>query len=327
MRNAYKTTPSTIITGFLGAGKTTYLNKVLENYPDKRFAIIENEFGEKSIDSGLIIRGEEDVLEINNGCLCCSLSEGLYDILTELHNKRNTFEELIIEATGVADPRGLALPFINNPSIKKQFPLKQVLCITDASLIERQLEETEEAIHQITFSDILLISKTDLVDTAYLDQLKVRLSRLNPLAKIVTNNEDSIASIYEASPRLSEQQFIDIENKAATLNAIPAKVHDHKHTIGIKSISLSFDMPFDLDKLRFRIHVFLSFQSKGLYRMKGILWIKDSNEKYLLQSVGRQLNIENLRSWKNGETRTSTIVMIGVGLQKSGLEKMFRQCT
>ena len=323
MTDINKITPATVITGFLGAGKTTYLNSVLKHYTHKKFAVIENEFGEKSIDSDLIIRGEEDVIEINNGCLCCSLNEGLYDILSELYTKRDDFDELIIEATGVADPRGLCAPFINNPPIKKQFPLKNVLCLIDASLIEKQLLETEEAIHQITFSDILLINKTDLVDASYLNFLKQQLAKLNPLADIVVNDSALVQDIHQATPRFADQQSTILEQKSKRLDAVTV---DHKHTKGIKSYSITFNQPFDLNSLRLRMHVFLQFQSKGLYRMKGILWLEGSDDKYFLQSVGSQLSIERLREWKDEEVRKSTIVIIGIGLERSSLEKMFNQC-
>jgi len=179
------TKPSTILTGFLGAGKTTYLNYLLQSKPDIRYAIIENEYGEQSIDSELILRAEDDIIELNNGCLCCTLNDNLYDILNKLFERREEYDEILIEATGVADPRGLADPFITYPTIKKQFPLTRIICLIDAELIEDQLKNTKEAISQITFSDVLLINKIDLVSEGYLGELTERLQKLNPLAKIV----------------------------------------------------------------------------------------------------------------------------------------------
>jgi len=142
--------PVTILTGFLGSGKTTFLNHLLEQNPSKRYAIIENEYGQESIDSELILRAEDGIMELNNGCLCCTLNENLYEILNTLYQRREEYDELIIEATGVADPRGLADPFLNNYSIKKQFPLNRIICLVDAEQVEDQLRTTEEAIHQIT---------------------------------------------------------------------------------------------------------------------------------------------------------------------------------
>lgn len=321
-----QTNPVTIITGFLGAGKTTYLNSILTRYPEKRFAIIENEFGEKSVDSDLIIRGEADVVELNNGCLCCTLNDNLYDILTELYQKRHDFDELIIEGTGIADPRGLASPFLTTPSVKKQFPLRQVICIVDAVLIEEQLEETEEAIHQITFSDIILISKTDLVKPARLQLLEKMLAHLNPLAKIVFGNQNNFPDLFEASPRLttSPPPTSETSNNFETVKTAPP---NHKHTKGITSFSLTFDRPFDHQKFYIKIQAFLIFQSKGLYRMKGIIAFKDKEEKYVLQSVGRQLSIDpHGKEVQSADAQTSTIVIIGKGFKKEGVRKMFEQC-
>ena len=264
-------------------------------------------------------------MELNNGCLCCTLNEGLYEILQDLYHKRNTFEELIIEATGVADPRGLAAPFITNPPVKKQFPLRQVICLIDVSLIEQQLEETEEAVHQITYSDILLVNKMDLVDGQTITRVRQLLNQLNPFAKVYLGAYDQLPDLHNMSPRVKENLILQADNDEVTVfEEMPPP--NHKHTKGIKSISITFDKPFDLHTLQFRLKVFLSFQSKGLYRMKGILWIKKSDEKYYLQSVGKQISIDKLKAWEPNKKRKSTIVMIGVGLQKSGLQKMFNQC-
>ncbi|MEM6317458.1 MAG: GTP-binding protein [Bacteroidota bacterium] len=320
--------PVTILTGFLGAGKTTYLNHLLNSNLNTRYAIIENEYGEKSIDSELIIRAEDDIVELNNGCLCCTLNENLYDILNTLFERRHEYEEIIIEATGVADPRGLAEPFIIHNSIKKQFPLTAVICLIDAELIEDQLEETEEAIHQITFSDVLLINKTDLVSEQYLDELAKKLKQLNPLAKIVFGNQDSFPTI-ENTEREAELDAILEQSKKKVEGEFPVqKPHHHHHHEHTKVVShtIFFNQPFDLQKLNHRVMVYLAFQSKGLYRMKGLIWIADSNDQYLLQSVGKQLNISQKRPWKANEKQQSIIVFIGKDIRREGLEKMLRQC-
>lgn len=325
MDTAIRTNPTVIITGFLGAGKTTFLNSVLAHHSDKKYAIIENEFGESSIDSDIIIRGEEDVIELNNGCLCCTINESLYEILNQLHTRRADFSELIIEATGLADPRGLAGPFLTNPSVKKQFPLKHVICIVDATNIEEQLENTEEAIHQITFSDILLVSKTDLIEDSKLDGLKHLLASLNPIAQIIVGHTMDVPEVEHliSSDLATSDTFVSQKENAFQEQELDG--HNHKHTRGISSVALHFDEPFDLLQLRLRLQVYLMFQASGLYRMKGILWLKDSDQKYLLQSVGQRMSIDPLRAWQPDEKRESTIVMIGRGLKQKALHKMFTQ--
>lgn len=173
--------PVTILTGFLGSGKTTFLNHLLQQNPKTRYAIIENEFGEQGIDGELVVRPDETIVELNNGCLCCTLNDNLYDILNDLFDRREDFDEIVIEATGVADPTGLAQPFVSHPLIKEHFPLQGVICLVDAELVEDQLKDTEEAKSQIAYSDVLLISKTDLVDPDYVKELGHRLRSLNPL--------------------------------------------------------------------------------------------------------------------------------------------------
>ncbi|MFK7934799.1 MAG: GTP-binding protein [Saprospiraceae bacterium] len=318
--------PVTILTGFLGAGKTTYLNHLLQSKPNTRYAIIENEYGEQSIDSELIIRAEDDIVELNNGCLCCTLNDNLYDILNTLFERRDEYNEIIIEATGVADPRGLAEPFIIHSSIKKQFPLQGIICLIDAQLVEDQLQETEEAIHQITFSDVLLINKTDLVSKQFLGELAHRMRQLNPLAQVVFGQQNDFPTLQMQG---HDAQFDTVFNPSKFSDASfpiqkPHHHHHHEHT-EVTSLTFVFDRPFKLSALRHRLMVYLAFQAKGLYRMKGLLWIADTEEQYLLQSVGKQLNIEQKRPWEVDEKRQNMIVLIGKGLQRKGLEKLFQQ--
>jgi len=322
------TRPVTILTGFLGAGKTTYLNHLLTNKPNTRFAIIENEYGEQSIDSELIIRAENDIVELNNGCLCCTLNDNLYDILNTLFDRRAEYDEIIIEATGVADPRGLAEPFIIHNSIKKQFPLTGVICLVDAELVEDQLQETEEAIHQITFSDVLLVNKTDLVNEQYLSELNQRLRQLNPLAKVVFGNQNAFPVIGKIERDGELDAIFDQSKHPSDTNFPVQKPHHHHHHEHTKVVShtIVFDQPFEEQKLRHRLMVYLAFQSKGLYRMKGLIWVNESADQYLLQSVGKQLNISQKRPWQPTEKRQSMIVFIGKDIQRKGLEKMLRQC-
>ena len=311
---------TTILTGFLGSGKTTYLNHLLKTYPDIRYAIIENEFGRESIDSELILRAEDEVLELNDGCLCCTLNEGLYDILNTLHSKSNDYDQLIVEATGLADPRGLAGPFLTNPTVKKHFPLSSIVCLIDAELIEDQLTETTEAIHQITFSDILLINKTDLVSDQYVKTLTRRLSVLNPLAKIVTGHEGNLPHVAYDQNRLTEDD--ERINPTCTMNS---DHEDHQHS-EVVSLTLIFERPFDYQKLHLRLMTYLMFQAKNLYRMKGIVWVTGSEERYVVQSVGKRLAISVAEKGRTAFERRSKIILIGKNLEKSGLIKMFNQC-
>ncbi|MDG2450204.1 MAG: GTP-binding protein, partial [Saprospiraceae bacterium] len=313
----------------LGAGKTTYLNHLILNNSNIRYAIIENEYGEQSIDSELILRAEDDIIELNNGCLCCTLNDNIYDILNTLYEKRDEYDEIIIEATGVADPRGLAEPFIGNPSVKKQFPLNQIICLVDAELIESQLENTEEAIHQVTFSDILLVNKTDLVNEKELSHLILKLKRLNPLALIIFGNKERYP-ILKIQKRESELESIlnqslkRIDENFAVEK--PNSHHKHNHTDQFNSLTFIFHHPFDYQKLHLRLLSYLTFQAIDMYRMKGLIWVNGSEDQHIIQSVGVRLAIDQKRNWQRGEKKESKIIMIGKNLQREGLEKMFSQC-
>ena len=326
------TKPSTILTGFLGAGKTTYLNHLLKSKPNTRYAIIENEYGKQSIDSELILRAEDDIIELNNGCLCCSLNDNLYDILNKLFSRKAEYDEILIEATGVADPRGLADPFISFPAIKNQFPLTRIICLIDAELIEDQLHDTKEAINQITFSDVLLINKTDLVAEDYLNKLSKRLKKLNPLAKIVFGNyhDFPIVEIEAHNSQLDDTFFENHKGSSHDNNNFPIqKPHSHyphDHTDEVDSFTLFFKHPFDQMTLQHRLLVYLTFQAKNLYRMKGLIWLEGKDEQFLLQAVGKRFVIEEKRTWRADENKESKIVFIGKNIQKEPLEKMLSQC-
>ncbi|MCC5944284.1 MAG: GTP-binding protein [Bernardetiaceae bacterium] len=315
------------MTGFLGAGKTTLLNHIIQTNKQTRYAIIENEFGEKNIDNELVINPENSIIALNNGCLCCSLNDNLYDILNDLHGRKDEFDEVIIEATGVADPSGLAQPFVMHPLIKKHFPLINIICLVDAELIEDQLQETKEAMRQITFSDLLLINKTDLVSEAYADELAQKLQVMNPLARIIKGNKNMPPKIsWKENQGQLENIFLQ-QDALHTLHQTSAdfpvqKPHSHHHTQDLVSHTFTFDCPFDYKLLHQLLFVYLNFQSKELYRMKGLVWLEGEQQQVVVQSVGKQLNFEDKRPWKSTEKKQSIIVCIGKNLQRDRLKKM-----
>ncbi|PPK87845.1 G3E family GTPase [Neolewinella xylanilytica] len=322
--------PVTILTGFLGAGKTTFLNHLLRERPEVRYAIIENELGERGIDNELVLTPADTIVEFNNGCLCCTLHDNLYDILNELHERRSQFDEIIIEATGVADPAGLAQPFITHPLIKKHFPLTAIICLVDAEHIEDQLRETEEAVSQITFSDILLINKTDLVTGSYVKKLEETLRSMNPLAQVRSGHQQAFPPVGPGVGRrqtddlLSGQAFGDGEGGFPVLR--PAAHHPHDHTEGINSQTFVFDRPFQMEVLYHQLFVYLTFQATGLYRMKGLVWLGGDDRQHLVQSVGKRLSFQQQREWTAGEERRSVVVFIGKRLQRAGLQRLLDKC-
>ncbi|MEN0003344.1 MAG: GTP-binding protein [Bacteroidota bacterium] len=351
--------PVTIITGFLGAGKTTFLNHLLQQNKGTRYAIIENEFGEQGIDGELVLRPDEaeTIVELNNGCLCCTLNDNLYDILNELYERRDQFDEIIIEATGVADPTGLAEPFVVHPLIKKHFPLQGVICIVDAELIEQQLVDTEEAKNQVAYSDVLLINKTDLVLPAQLDSLAQKLHQLNPLASIVRGHKGAFPAV-DLNPEQSplDQLFQDThahhhdhdhdhhhshdhshthahthhghttEKELKFPVKKPHSHHHHKHTEEIISHTFHFDQPFDYQMVNRQLFMYLMLQSADLYRMKGLVWMDGHEERYVVQSVGKRLDMEVKDIWPTQEAKKTVFVFIGKNLQRQGIEQLLNRC-
>lgn len=316
-----------ILTGFLGAGKTTFLNAVLAARKDTRFAIIENEFGAEGIDNELVINPNDELIEMNNGCLCCTLNDNLYDILTALHERRDEFDELIIESTGIADPVGIAEPFLTHPALVRHFPLQRVICLVDAALIEQQLLETEEAIKQIAFSEVILINKCDAVSAEYLAELKEKLQKITPLATIFEGSKDhyNVEEIFSVERNV----VLEADNFPENEISLPKKHahHHHHHKHGeITSLSFRFTEIFDIQRLRVRLYQFLFLQSQGLYRMKGVFFAENSPNKIIFQSVGSKLSVEEGREWQEGEEKVSRIVFIGKNLGKEGYEKMLLQC-
>lgn len=323
--------PVTLLTGFLGAGKTTFLNHMIQKKPELRYAIIENEFGQQGIDSELIYRPEDGIVELNNGCLCCTLNDNLYDILNDLFDRREEFDEIIIEATGVADPAGLAEPFLTHPLIKKHFPLVGTICLIDAEQIEDQIQETEEALNQITFSEVLLLNKIDLIAENYALELANKMNKINPIAKVYMGDKTTFPDfdLLDQKEKFNQdtlKQMKEIVTPEGLQLKAPHHHHHHDHTPNVVSFCFTFDQPFSYELLYHHLFVYLTFQSKGLYRIKGLLWLMENDQQTVIQTVGKRMNFEEKRAWGPNEKRESIIVFIGKDLQEKGLRNLLNKC-
>lgn len=321
---------ATILTGFLGSGKTTYLNHLIKSNPNTKFAIIENEFGEQSIDGELIIKTSEDIVELTSGCLCCSLNENLYDILSDLHLRKNEFDELIIEATGIADPASIAEPFLTHPAVKNNYELVHTICIIDAEQIEDWLEKTEEARMQITFADVLLINKTDLIEPTYAHQLIDILKGINPLAQIVIKENGVYPTIVTSGVF---EKLNTIEDKNICYHIHPEKInaHENNSTIShqhsdITTHSFVFSEAFNIDMLYHQLFVLLTLQSKYLYRFKAIVFSENFDKKIVIQSVGKRLSMEEIKLTDADKSRQSKFVFIGKNIKPEGFRKLVERC-
>jgi len=328
----------TLLTGFLGAGKTTLLNCIIAKKTELRFAVIENEIGAENIDAELIVNTALPISELQNGCLCCSLSEDIFEVLNQLWDQRESWDHLIIEATGIADPANIAHPFLTNSNVRKGFLLKRVICVVDAELVEDQLREIPESISQIAFSDIILINKIEQVSPAYISSLEQLLRRLNPFAVILSKpqigfNVNTLFT-YERfeDDLLARVEPIGVSKRYSLMPGKPAEAksglmvsshirHDHSD---IETIVLKYKEPFELSRLQHRVNVFLILQSAGVYRIKGVIHVKGYPDKIILQTVGKSVAVHPGKTWETGEIRESKIVVIGRNLKAEAFDKMFK---
>jgi G3E family GTPase len=338
-KNATMTKSVTLLTGFLGAGKTTLLNSIVANNRKIRYAIIENEIGIQGIDGELILQKEAPLIELNDGCLCCSISGEIYQALRTLLKRADDWDELIIEATGVADPAGIAKPFLTEPEVMSYFRLSKVICLVDAALVEDELKETEIAIAQISFSDILLINKKEQVTSNYLAKLEDILRNINPMAEVIIaegvnlQKTDKLTSFQRKSvvQPSSKPVYVLGSPKSLTLNKSqgPLGINTtHKRHIhsDIETILLTFDEEFDLETLEHRLRVFLFLQSTGVYRINCVIHANGYNQRLIVQSVGQRLSVTTGHYWLPNEEKQSKVVIIGKKLQVNGFQKIFSTC-
>lgn len=318
--------PATILTGFLGAGKTTLLKRILSDPHGNRIAVIENEFGEESIDNALLFADEQErIVEMNNGCICCTVRGDLIEMLMRLAKKRDAgeiaFDRVVIETTGLAEPGPVAQTFFVDDDVAERFMLDAVITIVDAVHGPNQLSEHAEAQAQVGFADRLLVSKSDLVDAQALSALRQRLMQMNPRAPIelVHFGETSI------------NEILDIRgfNLNAALEINPAFLDTeagHGHLDDVHSFVFKSSRPFDPD----RFETFMSAVSQAygpqLFRYKGVLHLKGSDHQMVFQGVHMLMGGDKGRLWAGDEPRESRLVFIGRKLPKDTILKGLEQC-
>lgn len=313
------TIPVTLISGFLGAGKTTLLNTLIAQNPTTKFAIIENEFGEIGIDSQLIVQQKECVFEINQGCICCSVNHSLSRTLQQLMELQDSFDHLLIEATGIADPAGIASTFLSQQKRQSTFQLTSTLCLVDASFIEEILAEGDDtASRQIAFADVILLNKTDRVKKERVEKIRQLVQDINPYAQIRSGQQGNFGATDLLQLQANQDEYILQKNKT-----IPSAHHHHHATL--VSHSFSFDTPFDLDKFKIWVYRLLSFQSEGIYRIKGILYTSQEPRPIIFQSVKTQFVFSQGEDWDTAP-KESKLVFIGKNLNRRIFEKHLKSC-
>jgi len=307
--------PVTVLTGFLGAGKTTLLNRILTADHGRRVAVIVNEFGEVGIDHHLLISSDQEIVEMSNGCICCTVRGDLLRSLFGLLEHREKFDTLMIETTGLADPAPVVQSFFIDDRIKSEYQLNGVVTVVDAKHILQQLGNSPEAKEQIAFADMVLLNKIDLINPEDLPELEFKLRNLNGAARICqTRNSDvDIATVLDL-------RSLDVEVRAEKHD------HNHRHTEDIETVAVT--TPGDLDglKLSHWFRELLAEFGERIMRMKGILNLRKDPDQFVFQGVHMLFEGRPGRAWADDEERLNRLVFIGRNLDKKKIIQGFMNC-
>ena len=333
--------PVTILTGFLGSGKTTLLKHILTEQHGKKIAVIENEFGEENIDNEILVQdSQENIVQMSNGCICCTIRGDLVDALNELWEQRKdkkiSFERVVIETTGVANPGPVAQTFFMDDDVADHYVLDAVVTLVDAKHGQQQLTEHEEAQRQVGFADQIFITKTDLVTPAEVDALRARLMHMNPRAPISGISKGvvpleavldlkgfNLNAKLDIDPHFLEQEDHDHNHDHHDHSDCG---HDHSHdhhghaghTDRIQSFVFRSDKPFDHKKLEDFLGGILEVFGEKMLRYKGVLYMKGSNRKVVFQGVHQMMGSDLAGPW-GAEPKQTRMVFIGIDLPKDTL--------
>jgi G3E family GTPase len=316
--------PVTILTGFLGSGKTTLLNRILKEDHGHKIAVIENEFGEVGVDSEIIESSDEQIVEMNNGCICCTVRGDLIRILGTLKDQRDSgklkFDRVVIETTGMADPGPVAQTFFTDEDIGNYYLLDSILTVVDAKHAPKQLDEFHEAQEQVGFADRILLSKTDLVSEDEVKSLTARMKKMNPRAPV--------KKVHFGDAPIAEVLDIRGFNLNAILELDPEFLADshHEHHDEVDSFVFRSEKPFDGDKLEQFLSGMIQVYGPDLLRYKGVLWMKGKPNRVVFQGVHMMMGGDMGKPWAKGEKKSSTLVFIGKKLPKDLFVAGLEQC-
>ncbi|MER8439328.1 GTP-binding protein [Mesorhizobium sp. M1312] len=347
--------PVTVLTGYLGAGKTTLLNRILSENHGKRYAVIVNEFGEIGIDNELIVESDEEIYEMNNGCVCCTVRGDLIRVVEGLMRRPGRFDAIVIETTGLADPVPVAQTFFMDDDVRSKTRLDAVVALVDAKHLPLRLKDSREAEDQIAFADVVVLNKTDLVTPEELSKVEATIRAINPAATIHRTTRAGLA-LSEVLDRGAFDLSRALENDPHFLEAHDAHDHDHDHhdhdhdhhdhdghhhhdghdhhhhahpsdihDVTVQSVSLRGG---EMDPKKFFpwIEKITQMEGPNILRLKGIIALKGDDERYVIQGVHMIIEGDHQRAWKEGEKHESRLVFIGRELDAERLKKSFDAC-
>ncbi len=334
--------PVTVLTGYLGAGKTTLLNRILTEQHGKKYAVIVNEFGEIGIDNDLVVGADEEVFEMNNGCICCTVRGDLIRILEGLMKRRGKFDAIIVETTGLADPAPVAQTFFVDQEVQDNARLDAVVTVADAKWLSERLKDAPEAKNQIAFADVIVLNKIDTVEPAKLREVEARIRAINPYARlhkaercavpldaVLERNAFDLDRILEIEP-----DFL-VEDDHAHHDHQGHDHHDHGHHHGglkhyhdedMQSVAIAHEGDVDAQKFMPWLNDLVQREGGKILRSKGILAFKGEPKRFVFQGVHMMLDGDVQRDWKPDEKRLSKLVFIGRDLPEQAIREGFQAC-
>jgi G3E family GTPase len=334
--------PVTVLTGYLGAGKTTLLNRILSEPHGKKYAVIVNEFGEIAVDNELIVGADEEVFEMNNGCVCCTVRGDLIRIIEGLMRRKGKFDAIIVETTGLADPAPVAQTFFVDEAVGRNAKLDAVVAVADARWLEDRLRDAPEAKNQIAFADVILVNKTDLVTPEKLRDIEARVRAINPYAtlhrtercglplnEVLGRNAFDLERILDLEPAFLDKEQGHPDHDHRDEGGEHSHEHGslkHYHDEEMQSLSLRTGKPLDPDKFFPWVQDLVANEGPNILRCKGILAFRDDPERFVFQGIHMILDGDHQRPWQEGEKRESRIVFIGRNLPEEKIRRGFAGC-
>jgi G3E family GTPase len=339
-----KPIPVTVLTGYLGAGKTTLLNRILTENHGKKYAVIVNEFGEIGIDNDLIVESDEEIYEMNNGCICCTVRGDLIRVVEGLMRRPGRFDAIIVETTGLADPVPVAQTFFMDDDVRAKTQLDAVVALVDAKHLPLRLKDSREAEDQLAFADVVLLNKTDLVSPEEANKIEQIIRVINPSARIYRTERSNVdltkvldLGAFDLDRALeNDPQFLEHGHEDHVCGPDCDHNHDHDHhhhdhapsaihDVTVQSISLRAG---EMNPKKFFpwIEKITQVQGPNILRLKGIIAFDQDDERYVVQGVHMIIEGNHQRAWKDGEKRESKLVFIGRDLDRKKIEESFLAC-
>jgi G3E family GTPase len=327
--------PVTVLTGFLGAGKTTLLNRILREQHGRRYAVIVNEYGELGIDGDLVVGAEDEVIELNNGCVCCKVRGDLIRVVSGLIKRKGGFDGILIEMSGLADPAPVVQTFFVDDVIRQRTRLDSVICVADALHLQACLADSREAAEQLAQADTVLLNKTDLVDATGLASVETAIRGINPTAELQRSVRCAVPLATLLDRGAFDLKRLHLANAPEDADELPRdeqpfrhiSVSPGRHSHGIDCVSLRVEKPLERSRFLSWLQQLVVEQGQDLLRAKGIVDLAGSDRRFVFQGVHMTMDTEFDRPWRLDEVRDSRLVFIGRNLDRRELRESVGHCT